>query len=155
MHKRLTSIFTVTTILAILCIDCSTTSHSARNKDQQAIRPSSKRGRKKPGSTSQQKYKKHKLQGVASYYGRKFHRKKTASGERFNMYDLTAAHRTLPFNTRIKVTNLENNKSVIVRINDRGPFTKGRVVDLSFKAAKEIGLIQKGTAKVRIKVLSK
>jgi rare lipoprotein A len=95
----------------------------------------------------------HQLVGVASYYGPGFHRKKTASGERFNMYKLTAAHRTLPFGTRVKVTNIENGRSVVVRINDRGPFRKGRVIDLSLAAARKIGLVGSGTAKVRLKIL--
>ena len=155
MYKRFASVFTLIAAVSFLCINCSTTAHSVRNRSGHTIRPSSKRVKKSPTANSRKKHKRHDLQGIASYYGRKFHRKKTASGERFNMYGLTAAHRTLPFNTRIKVTNLENNKSVIVRVNDRGPFKKDRVVDLSYKAAKKIGLIQKGTARVRIKILSR
>lgn len=92
--------------------------------------------------------------GVASYYGREFHGQKTASGERFDMYDLTAAHRTLPFGTRLRVTNLTNGRQVIVRVNDRGPFVKGRIIDLSYAAARELGMIGTGTAWVKIKVLS-
>jgi rare lipoprotein A (peptidoglycan hydrolase) len=95
----------------------------------------------------------HRLSGIASYYGRTFHRKKTASGERFNMYAFTAAHKTLPFGTRVKVTNVENGRSVIVRINDRGPHKKGRVLDLSLGAARKIGMVSAGTARVRIKIL--
>ena len=91
--------------------------------------------------------------GMASYYGSEFHGEKTANGERFDMYDYTAAHRTLPFNTRVKVKNLENNKSIIVRINDRGPFIKERIIDLSFNAAKKIGLIDRGVVKVRVTVI--
>ncbi|MBD3344386.1 MAG: septal ring lytic transglycosylase RlpA family protein [Chitinivibrionales bacterium] len=91
--------------------------------------------------------------GTASYYGKKFHGKKTANGERFDMHALTAAHKTLPFNTRVKVTNFNNNRSVIVRINDRGPFKKGRIIDLSRGAAKKIGLIQTGAAPVRLEIL--
>jgi len=92
--------------------------------------------------------------GMASWYGKKFHGKKTASGERFNMYAMTAAHKTLPFNSRVRVTNLENNKSVKVRINDRGPWTKGRTIDLSYAAAKKIDMIEKGVVKVRVEVIS-
>ncbi|MGA2298470.1 MAG: septal ring lytic transglycosylase RlpA family protein [FCB group bacterium] len=76
--------------------------------------------------------------GTASYYGKKFHNKKTANGEIFNMNEYTAAHRSLPFGTILKVTNLENKKSVLVRINDRGPFINARILDLSYEAAKEI-----------------
>lgn len=155
MYKRFTSVFVIIAAIVFIFSNCSTTSHSASNRGKQAIRPSSKSVKKKPAPPGKYKSKKHELQGIASYYGSKFHQKKTASGERFDMYSLTAAHRTLPFNTRIKVTNMENKKSVIVRINDRGPFKKGRVVDLSYKAAKKIGLIKKGTAKVQIKILSK
>lgn len=72
--------------------------------------------------------------GMASWYGGKFHGRTTASGEIYNMYSLTAAHKTMKFGTKVKVTNLSNNKSVVVRINDRGPFIKGRVIDLSKKA---------------------
>ena len=93
------------------------------------------------------------LRGMASYYGPGFHGKLTANGEKYNMNGKTAAHKTLPFNTRVKVTNLENGKSVIVRINDRGPYKKRRIIDLSVGAAKEIGLIQSGVAEVKIKIL--
>lgn len=91
--------------------------------------------------------------GIASYYGRGFHGRRTASGEVFDMYGLTAAHRTLPFGTRIRVTNLHNGRTVVVRVNDRGPFVKNRILDLSYAAAREIGIIATGTAKVKIKVL--
>ncbi len=91
--------------------------------------------------------------GYASYYGPKFHGRRTASGEIFNMYAYTAAHRYLPFGTIVRVTNLENGKSVIVRINDRGPFKAGRIIDLSYAAAKKIGMIKKGVVKVKIEVL--
>jgi rare lipoprotein A len=91
--------------------------------------------------------------GVASWYGREFQGRPTASGERFDMHDLTAAHRTLPFGTRVKVTNLQSGKSVVVRINDRGPHKPGRVIDLSYAAAKQLNMIEPGTARVRIEVL--
>ncbi|MFP4106468.1 MAG: septal ring lytic transglycosylase RlpA family protein [Phycisphaerae bacterium] len=93
-------------------------------------------------------------EGTASWYGPKFHGKKTASGEVFDQTALTAAHRTLPFGTRVRVTNLANGKSVVVRVNDRGPFVKGRIIDLSRAAAEEIGMIRSGTARVRLEVLS-
>jgi|WetSurMetagenome_2_1015567.scaffolds.fasta_scaffold00172_39 rare lipoprotein A len=89
-------------------------------------------------------------EGMASYYGRKFNGRKTASGERFNMRALTAAHRTLPFGARVRVTNLSNGKSVVVRINDRGPLKRERIIDLSLAAAKVIGIDRVGTARVRI-----
>ena len=93
--------------------------------------------------------------GKASWYGGKFHGRRTASGEIFNKYALTAAHRYLPFGTRVKVTNVNNGRSVIVKINDRGPFIKGRVIDLSMGAAKAIGLINVGVAPVEISVLGR
>jgi rare lipoprotein A len=90
---------------------------------------------------------------TASYYGRKFHGKKTASGEVYNMYALTAAHKTLPLGTKLKVTNLDNERSVIVKINDRGPYSRGRSLDLSLAAARRLKMVKQGTAKVRIKII--
>lgn len=87
-------------------------------------------------------------EGIASWYGPKFHGKPTANGEQYDMDQLTAAHRTLPFNSIVKVKNLANGQSVTVRINDRGPFAKNRIIDLSKKAAREIGMIGSGTANV-------
>jgi rare lipoprotein A (peptidoglycan hydrolase) len=91
---------------------------------------------------------------VASYYYGKFHGRKTASGERYNQYELTCAHKTLPFQTILKVTNPHNGKSVIVRVNDRGPFTKGRDIDLSYAAAEKIGMLQAGVIPVDVVFLS-
>jgi len=88
--------------------------------------------------------------GIASWYGREFHGNPTASGEIYNMYDLTAAHGTLPLGTPVMVTNLENHRSVEVRINDRGPFVKNRIIDLSYAAARAIGMVEKGTARVEV-----
>jgi rare lipoprotein A len=91
--------------------------------------------------------------GMASYYGKDFHGKKTACGEKFDMNEFTAAHKKLPFNTLVKVTNLSNSKSVIVRINDRGPFTKKRIIDLSRAAASRIDIVRAGVASVKIEVI--
>lgn len=91
--------------------------------------------------------------GFASWYGRKFHHKKTASGERYNMYAFTAAHRSLPFGTQVRVQNLRSKKTVIVRINDRGPFSEQRVIDLSYAAGTAIGLINSGYAPVELEIL--
>ncbi len=91
--------------------------------------------------------------GISSWYGPKFHAKTTSNGEIYNMYKATAAHKTLPMNTMLKVENLENGKSTIVRINDRGPFVGSRIIDLSNKAARDIDMVAKGTAKVKITVL--
>lgn len=91
--------------------------------------------------------------GTASWYGSEFHGKETASGEAFNMYDLTAAHLTLPLGTRVKVTNLRNGRSVVVRINDRGPVVEGRIIDLSYGAAKALDLKARGLQRVRLDVV--
>jgi len=93
--------------------------------------------------------------GKASYYADKFEGRKTASGETFHQNGLTAAHRTLPFGTKVKVVNISNGKSVTVRVNDRGPFSQGRVIDLSRKAAKRIGMLSTGVAVVEIKYKKK
>ena len=106
-----------------------------------------------PRKPSHEKSKDSILYGKASYYGPKFHGRKTANGEVFNQYDLTAAHKTLPFGTVCKVINLDNGKSVIVRINDRGPFIKGRILDLSYGAAKRIDGVIAGVMNVKIEIL--
>jgi rare lipoprotein A len=93
--------------------------------------------------------------GKASWYGKKFHGRATASGEKYNMYKRSAAHKTLPMGTHILVLNLSSKKSSVVRINDRGPFVKGRIIDLSYAAAKEIGLVGPGVVKVKIVALGK
>nr|WP_245198342.1 septal ring lytic transglycosylase RlpA family protein [Jiella mangrovi] len=91
--------------------------------------------------------------GNASYYGARFHGRRTANGERFNMNAMTAAHKSLPFGTKVRVTNRRNGKSVVVRINDRGPYAHGRVIDLSKAAAARIGMVRSGTAPVKIDIL--
>ena len=95
----------------------------------------------------------YKSNAVASYYADKFHGRKTANGETFDMYALTAAHKSLPFNTMVKVTNLDNGKSVVVRINDRGPFVAGREIDVSKAAASKLGMLSDGTARVSLQIL--
>ena len=92
--------------------------------------------------------------GLASYYSDFFEGNLTASGERFSNSELTAAHRTLPFGTRVRVTNLGNGHSVVVRITDRGPFVEGRILDLSRAAASELGFLEEGVISVRIEVLN-
>lgn len=95
----------------------------------------------------------HEERGVASWYGAKHHGKRTASGEIYDMDRLTAAHPSLPFGTVVEVTNLENGRRVEVRVNDRGPFGRGRIIDLSRAAARELGMIARGVARVKIHVL--
>ncbi len=92
-------------------------------------------------------------QGVASWYGREFHGRRTSSGEAYDMYAFTAAHKTLPLGTYVRVHNLENGKTLDLRINDRGPFVRGRIIDLSYSAAKTLGILGPGTAPVKITAL--
>ena len=90
---------------------------------------------------------------MSSYYGPKFHGKLTANGEIFDMYGVTAAHKELPFNTYVRVNNENNNKSLLIRINDRGPYVGNRILDCSFGAAKKLGFVTDGTAPVKIEVV--
>ena len=93
--------------------------------------------------------------GIASWYGRDFHGKKTSNGEIYDMYAMTAAHKTLPLGTYVQVYNRENSRSIVVRINDRGPFVRGRIIDLSYTAAKDIGIVGPGTARVEVVALGR
>lgn len=95
----------------------------------------------------------YRAEGKASWYGARHHGKRTASGERFDKNALTAAHRTLPFGSRVRVTNLRNRRSVVVRINDRGPYGRRRLIDLSHRAARELGMLDTGVAPVRVEGL--
>lgn len=92
-------------------------------------------------------------EGIASWYGMKFHGHLTSNGETYDMYAMSAAHKTLPLPTYVRVTNLENQKSVVVRVNDRGPFHSNRIIDLSYVAAYKLGMLQSGTARVRVEAL--
>ncbi len=91
--------------------------------------------------------------GKASWYGPRFHGRRTANGERFNKFHLTAAHRTLPFGTMVRVTNLQNGRSIVVRINDRGPYIGGRIIDLSYAAAQQLGMHRLGIIRVKVEIL--
>jgi rare lipoprotein A len=95
----------------------------------------------------------YKQRGGASWYGKKFHGERTSSGEAYDMYAMSAAHKTLPLPSYVKVTNLDNNKSVIVRVNDRGPFHAGRIIDLSYSAAYQLGVVAKGTGRVEVEAI--
>ncbi len=92
--------------------------------------------------------------GIASWYGRKFHGRRTSNGETYDMHGISAAHKTLPFGTMVRVTNLQNGRQLDIRINDRGPFAKGRIIDLSYGAAKKLGVVGPGTAPVEIVALA-
>lgn len=97
---------------------------------------------------------KYKEVGIASWYGPDFHKGITANGETYNMYELSAAHKTLPLPSIVKVTNLDNGKSVVVRVNDRGPFVNNRIIDLSKAAAEQLDMVETGTAKVRVEIMA-
>jgi rare lipoprotein A len=94
-------------------------------------------------------------EGIASYYAHEFNGRRTASGEVFDMNKLTAAHPTLPFDTIVRVTNLDNGKTVTLRINDRGPFKKGRIIDVSYEAAKRLDFVRQGLAEVRVEAIGR
>jgi rare lipoprotein A len=91
---------------------------------------------------------------VASWYGRPFHGRRTANGERYNMHAMTAAHPTLPLSAVVRVTNLDNGRSIVVRINDRGPFARGRIIDVSQAGARALGFEARGTARVRVAIIA-
>ncbi|HEX4826277.1 MAG TPA: septal ring lytic transglycosylase RlpA family protein [Candidatus Polarisedimenticolaceae bacterium] len=97
----------------------------------------------------------HSEKGLASWYGKAHQGERTANGERFDMHALTAAHRTLPFGTIVRVTDIESGKSVKVRINDRGPFRHDRIIDLSYEAARQLGFVRRGAARVEITVIDR
>ncbi len=107
-----------------------------------------------PGTLGPRERPKFVQTGLASWYGKSFQRRFTANGERFDMRAMTAAHRTLPFGTVVRVTNLENGRTVKVRINDRGPYVKGRIIDLSAKAALDLAITEDGIAKVRVEAFA-
>lgn len=112
-----------------------------------ANRPYTALGKSYVPNTSNQPYK---VQGMASWYGRKFHHQKTSNGDIYDMYGMTAAHTTLPLPCYVRVTNLANHKSVVVRVNDRGPFIDNRVIDLTYTAAWKLGYVKQGTAMVEV-----
>lgn len=112
----------------------------------------------KVGNDSADRMSRYKIEkfeevGIASFYAHKYHGRLTANGEIYDMNQLTAAHESLPFNTVVRVTNLKNNRSVILRINDRKPYFKGRIIDLSYRAAKELDMLTSGLARVKIEIL--
>lgn len=130
------------------------------SKSKPTSTPSKKRGTYKPYTVFGQTY--HPLEsadgysetGMASWYGPNFHGKKTANGETYNMYQMTAAHRILPMHTKVMVKNLNNGRSVEVRVNDRGPFVNNRIIDLSYAAADKLGVVGPGTAKVHVQTIA-
>jgi len=141
MLQRITILFFILTI--VLFSDCASPRYAYLNDGKSNNSSSSKKNQTH----------KHELRGEASWYGPGFHGKTTASGEIFNQNDMTAAHKTLPFNTKLKVTDLKTGRSVIVRVNDRGPYSGGRIIDLSKKAAEKLGIKERGHASVKLEII--
>ena len=137
--RQRTLLLSMVSIIIILYLGCTA---SPKFRRDEMKRPSAR------WDLSQDPYQ----VGLASFYGKKFHGRPTSSGEIFDMYGMTAAHNTLPLGSQIQVTHLGNHKSVIVKVNDRGPFVKGRILDLSYGAAKQLGMIEEGVAEVSIDV---
>ena len=137
-------------ILILSIMGCSSAPRYAQGRSHSTPAQSSKKIRN--GSSKNVKHKKLMI-GISSYYAEDFHGKLTANGEVYDMYGLTAAHKTLPLNTIVRVTNLDNEKSLILRINDRGPYVKGRILDCSYGAAKKLGFLANGTTQVRVEVI--
>ena len=104
---------------------------------------------------SSQKTKPYQQIGLASFYAHKFHGRATASGEIYDMYQFTAAHPSLPFGTLVRVTNLKNKRNVVLKVNDRGPVSKKRIIDVSYKAAQELGFVRDGLVKVRLEIVKR
>lgn len=144
--RRRTSAFLVIFVLTLISISGCSRSH-VRGDDPMAGLQGSAKIDGPDGRT-------HELVGKASWYGERFHGRKTASGELYDMHAHTAAHKTLPFGTMVRVTHIESRKTVVVRITDRGPFTKGRVIDLSQAAAKDLDMIQAGVVDVRVDIVA-
>jgi rare lipoprotein A len=145
-------------ILALLCMECtpaprykSGSNPFPSNKENE--KPKSGNKKLKPNKKLSYNPKKTLYRGISSFYGPKFHGKLTANGEVFDMYGVTAAHKEFPFNTVARVTNENNGKSLILRINDRGPYVGNRILDCSFGAAKKLGFVGDGTAPVKIEIM--
>ena len=140
-------------LLIIIVALISSCSNSPRYRTGPAKPSITKKGKPPTLKTSSNVKNRKVMTGVSSFYAEDFHGKLTANGEVYDMYGLTAAHKTLPLNTIVRVTNIENNKSLILRINDRGPYVKGRILDCSYGAAKKLEFVNQGTTKVKIEVI--
>ena len=143
----------ITILLSLTLAACSSTTRFTSNNNGDRRNTNGRYGTEEKSTNSSVNRNSKTYYGVASYYAEKYNGIATANGETYNMYDLTAASKNLPFNTIVRVTNLDNHKSVILRINDRGPFVDNRIIDVSKKAAQELDMISSGTAKVRIDVI--
>ena len=135
-------------LIGIFCFACS-----ASPRYQSGDKPASSIIRKQKKKKSSFNKSKKIYRGISSYYGPMFHGKLTANGEIFDMYGVSGAHKEMPFNTIVRVTNEDNGKSLIIRINDRGPYVGDRILDCSFGAAKKLGFVGDGTAPVKIEVI--
>ena len=145
--------FFILVLIGVLCVNCAPSPRYKSGKSSIAApkkekKKSDKQNKKPSFNKSKKVYK-----GISSFYGPKFHGKLTANGEIFDMYGVTAAHKEFPFGTVTRVTNENNGKSLIIRINDRGPYIPGRILDCSFGAAKKFGFVGEGTAPVKIEIL--
>ena len=138
----------------IFTIGCSSSPRYIKGSSPKYSKPNKVR-KSTPSKRGAKTNKKHRkvMKGVSSFYAEDFHGKLTANGEVYDMYGVTAAHKTLPLNTVCRVTNLSNDKSLILRINDRGPYIKGRILDCSYGAAKKLDFIRQGTTEVKIEVI--
>ncbi len=143
--------FLFTTFICLIINVCSPAPRYTSDEAKSPI----KSNIKTPSLSVKNKNIKHRrvMKGVSSFYAEDFHGKLTANGEVYDMYGLTAAHKTLPLNTIVRVTNLLNNKSLILRINDRGPYVKGRILDCSYGAAKKLDFVKNGTTDVKVEVI--
>ena len=140
-------------LLALVIIGCSSSPRYTKGTVSKSTKI--KKKVKSSSSSSNSNNVKHRkvMTGISSFYAEDFHGKLTANGEVYDMYGVTAAHKTLPLNTICRVTNLANEKSLILRINDRGPYIKGRILDCSYGAAKKLDFIEQGTTNVKIQVI--
>ena len=147
LGKREPFLFFVVLLLTFFLISCASSPRFTKARTAEPKISGGSTVRKSPQGKSGVS------EGIASYYAHDFNGKKTANGENYDMHGMTAAHRSFPFGTKVRVTNLENNKSVIVRVNDRGPFKLERIMDLSLGAAQALDMTKSGTAKVRLEVV--
>ena len=148
--------FIIYGLIGIFCLECTPSPrYRSSNKPVQTATKKQKKKKKKQNKNKKSSFNKSKkvYKGISSFYGPKCHGKLTANGEIFDMYGVSAAHKEFPFNTVVRVTNEKNGKSMMIRINDRGPYVDGRILDCSFGAAKKLGFVGEGTAPVKIEVL--
>jgi rare lipoprotein A len=148
-------LFITSLFMLMFSAGCSTVETPSSPSRTTTSQPASPRPYKVMGKWYQPRAHAHgfRQKGIASWYGKKFHGRKTANGEVYNMYGVSAAHKTLPFNTVVRTRNLDNGKVLDIRVNDRGPFVSGRIIDLSYGAANKLGVVGPGTAKVEIVAL--